>query len=781
MAPCPRPPRAQVVLGGLVLLVRSSHCKLVAWSAVQRVPPGPPVRLPAEDLDGESLLQTHFGVERGGAGEGNDGLSLHLPDKHFQLLVERAQMLKNEGAEPWFHNFAMDTPWLGLHQDRGLSWSESFQQWDSVLHESKEDALATVKRNFTVRFVEEKHDPGSVFQKVKKPDAEDQFALQTIFGTYISREPDGTVYHNRTRLSAETWFKVKRHPNVPKQGQCVVAVAAANLCLGVKNMAKELATIFPSATKTSTIFKVTERNGTMMLESGWGWVTASLSTEATREWRKPWHNWPYEMQQIIQKEGLRVEVGWAKGLICGLYLGGFLVLVTYNVQFFVRNPSASPPSRLPNFDVARFVLETLVVHVHLGLIGLARNNIGLWISSYRMPSFMFIAGVFGSSMQYESVARVVCCTAGTIILMMCVRLCEYAIFVGPDKVRESVTPYPDISVNLAHLWFLAALLFCRVLVTPLFYFARKLRVRPLVALAVVKSASFLLMTWSASWTIPVFGMYNWSNALNFAPYFALGLLFSPKEWDEIFERQTVKLACIAYFVAWYLLTLVPPFLAFNKMYCLPRLQARGCKTHFDPEQMTPGATIERFLLDWVMYLLRAGITVSAVGVVYALCGVVKPRAPKVIEFTAGWGSRTLFTYVLHLHMFTSMAVMGNVVDVFWSLGGTGKLFASLIMPLLINIVLSSKGTEHLFKWLLMPFWMKDILESQLSLKPGTPKRPARPEGGPGEQRPLQDLSEIEKPLSEHPKAEAASSDLQPPQQEVPGAAEASLDGQPHKV
>mmetsp|Transcript_82788 Transcript_82788/g.229858 ORF Transcript_82788/g.229858 Transcript_82788/m.229858 type:complete len:797 (+) Transcript_82788:80-2470(+) len=632
---------------------------------------------------------------------------------------------------PWFYSPALDAAPFGFTVPdlRVPFWLAEFQRQDlEELHSMEAHDRGEMLGRLDGAS-HDRHNWGRIFRKVPDDNDGDQFNLQTIFGRYLAVNADGTFTADHTNPeNASAKFKFVKHPYTDGR---ICIQTNRSLCMAVLSIPPvgQLVEVDPALLPMSTslhVVNITSRGAEYMMLQGvdGGWVTADLDRLVTAQWRRSQYPlFEYEIAQHLAAFGLAKEKeGFRSGVVAGIVVGGLLFLAAYNLCIALTDTAVASAARLPTFDVARFVLEVLVVHAHLDFFGLAANKSYMYMSAFRMPTFIFIAGIFGSSMAYESIAKMLCCTVGTTTLMVLVRFVEWLLISGPGMVAENVGVNFDIQKGGPGLWFLMAVFFLRLTVTPIFVVARALGLRKVVPLLFVKVVAFFLMHWGYQWHLWIFGSYNWTNALAFAPYFALGLLQTPKEWDAIYKTRWVQAICVVYFVLWYLLILSPAFLQWNRFYCLPQRQIKGCRAHFDPDQLLAPVTAEAFLEDMVLHALRAGLALSFVGVVATACQALRPVLPQLVELAAGWGSRTLYTYVLHLHLATVLTQDAGVRSLTADLSQDTKLALALTLPVLVNVVFSSKGTEHWFRWLLLPYWMKDFWEKYVFDHPRLPAR-----------------------------------------------------------
>jgi len=364
---------------------------------------------------------------------------------------------------------------------------------------------------------------------------------------------------------------------------------------------------------------------------------------------------------------------------------------------------------MPEFDVARCVLECMVVYEHMSFIGL--NSIKQhWMSAYRMPGFVFVAGIFGTSMEWRSVSSMWCYTLGTTGLLVVVHAVELLIIHG--KLSWPGNPFfgvdKDVN-NAAHTWFVICLAFWRTIVTPLYFCARRyFCLTPWAFLAILWVVTWVLMHTTTDFSAGLWGNYNWVHSLYFAPIFAAGFMKTPAEWSALFSNRRVQAAALGYFVLWYLLTLSPSVVKFNRVYCLPLLDSKNCYNHFYGSIMRDPMSFRGFVYDVVLYVVRMGITLAFTALIYPFTEVCSYLSPKITDLLAGWGSRTLYTYVLHLHFISIISGEGGINT--YEIGSWPRL-VRVILPIFLAVALNatfaSKGSERWFRWLLIPLWLKD--------------------------------------------------------------------------
>lgn len=393
----------------------------------------------------------------------------------------------------------------------------------------------------------------------------------------------------------------------------------------------------------------------------------------------------------------------------------FLALVCFNIVWYFVHPSEEHrASRCEGWDVARFWLEMGVIFHHcwmkLFFCGWPYYSqyVFAWDSAWLMPAFVFTAGVFGASVSYKSMSSMLCCTCGTncmaIILILVVNLAVLGDW-NYDPTSDG-------------LWFLWGIALWRVLISPPMYFLNAWQTKH--ALGKWPACCFIAGVHVVSYfPMHAFDLLNFGDqwpghasceVVFYAPYFACGLLFSPAQWTSIFQHGITIASSVVYLVVWYGLLAWggDVYHSWNDAY----RNHQDTNPHMPDSSRLGGITIQTFIHDTEMAILRIGVMLSVACILVAGSSHLAKRFPVVISFMAGWGSRTMFAYVLH-RICTAVLIYYGFKDVVrnkHNLPSLLQLPVAFLMTLMGNVVLSSQGTEWLFRWMLMPLWMRDGLE-----------------------------------------------------------------------
>jgi len=366
--------------------------------------------------------------------------------------------------------------------------------------------------------------------------------------------------------------------------------------------------------------------------------------------------------------------------------------------------------RVYMFDVGRFFLEYVVVGFHSA--GMFFPGLKVWhimTVPYRMFGFFLLSGIFGSSMQYESVAKISC---------VCFVTCLFAIVleITAAFVMTGDVPYAVESTQMG-LWFLYALWLMRVVVTPFFYNMKALGadapwLRKIVSWLIVFNLSYLL-----SHGIPWGGLNAQLSQRSFffifyAPYFAVGLFATPAQWFKLYSHTGVRIACFTYWIVFYAF-IGGPSNQWDNVYCY----RQDCHNLHMPD-MTFLAPLSwsGYAMEIEMFVLRTGLMISYFGIIGTFTHFVQTFVPQLANCFAEWGTRTLFSYVLHLTMFGRLFFESGLAQSIQAIPLTGAAKYTLlsIFVMWYNVVLCCQFTERVFRWLCLPFWVKDWLERAVS-------------------------------------------------------------------
>jgi len=366
--------------------------------------------------------------------------------------------------------------------------------------------------------------------------------------------------------------------------------------------------------------------------------------------------------------------------------------------------------RVYMFDVGRFFLEYVVVGFHSG--GMFFPGLKVWHVAtvpYRMFGFFLLSGIFGSSMQYESVAKITC---------VCFVTCIFAIFLEITAAfcLTGDMIYSATSTQMG-LWFLYALWLMRVVVTPFFHHMKALGAdapwsRKILSWLIVFNLSYLL-----SHALPWAGLNAQLSQRSFffifyAPYFAVGLFATPGQWFKVYSQTGVRIACFTYWIVFYAF-IGGPSNQWDNVYCY----RKDCHNLHMPDMtfLTP-LSWSGYAMEIEMFVLRTGLMISYFGMIGTFTHFVQTFVPRLASCFAEWGTRTLFSYVLHLTLFGRLFFESGLAQTIQGipLAGGAKYTLLSIFVMWYNVVLCCSFTERVFRWFCLPFWVKDLLETAVS-------------------------------------------------------------------
>jgi len=376
------------------------------------------------------------------------------------------------------------------------------------------------------------------------------------------------------------------------------------------------------------------------------------------------------------------------------------------IQDTTRPPQRS--ARLPLFDIARFGLLVGVIWTQF-LLAFGNDIIASTVHEFVWPTWFFLAGIFGSSMAYESVGRVVCYSFATNCLLACIgALLAFFNYRGAPGASSGF---------VGGAWVLWCLLFYRLTITPLFHSAKTLRIPAILLLMVIHCTSYasrlrmpisnvvvdlhthqvehlLLMVKSTDATV--------HSALLYAPYFAAGLLMSAAQWNDLFSSTWFKCVAAANAFLWCVLTVTPLLCSWGHWKCPERPYGVKLLIHAD--------SLSGLGEDVACYLTRMSAVLLILCLLFA-CGSLSRRwVPKLATYIEECGSRIRYTLALFVVWYMIHPCMLSAPKLPFQ-RSPGMSDMSMGCPaLFLALVLTSTGTQHLFRWLVEPYWAKSWLE-----------------------------------------------------------------------
>lgn len=328
---------------------------------------------------------------------------------------------------------------------------------------------------------------------------------------------------------------------------------------------------------------------------------------------------------------------------------------------------ASPSARDPWLDNAKYWLIVLVVVGHAVAVDVSRqvpaaHALYLWIYSFHMPAFIFVAGLLGRSRSVEPrhlrslVTRVV---APYLIFSV--------VYAGLVAVHDGRPPRVDLVNPQWLLWFLPALLFWR-LTTPMVLTLRW----PLLVSVTVGLGAGLIDRIGSELTL--------SRALSLAPFFVAGATAGPWLLPHL-RRPAVRWAGGAVLAA----SLVAALALHDHVRGTPGA------FYWDAGYAGQGLPAVQGLL------VRAGMYAVGATMLVALLAVV----PRRRSWTTAVGAASLYVYLLH----------GLVVRVFrW-----GPLDSHVRdVPTLLLLVLASVAVASLLGSKLVRVPLRPLVEPRLT-------------------------------------------------------------------
>jgi len=336
--------------------------------------------------------------------------------------------------------------------------------------------------------------------------------------------------------------------------------------------------------------------------------------------------------------------------------------------------------RQTEWDFYRFVLEVLVV-AHHAQHGTATGSLAALIKSFRMPAFVFIGGVFGRSMRYDSVANMFCCTAVACSLM--------------SALKGSIG-----SANHKQLWFIWSVLVWRLTVTPFFYLTSKVWDD-----ARMRALSFILVTAVSYFLYPLaFNILFAQEIVYFAPMFAFGILATPGQWMHVFEQSYFFVGSAVMIAGWVICAVLHHMITGQQNRSALNQIMKAIEEIGGDGDGPAICSYPCFIRD---IILRLFISLCVLCLLTWFCKRLERHAPLTHGLVTGWGSRTLYVYALHTSLIKrTPAWMSTdhtaVVTCFW---------LAVLYAVFVNAIMGSEGAKLLFKWVLQPYWARRATEN----------------------------------------------------------------------
>lgn len=376
---------------------------------------------------------------------------------------------------------------------------------------------------------------------------------------------------------------------------------------------------------------------------------------------------------------------------------------------------------MAQWDFVRITLQFLVLANHIdGLMYVDhtpdRSYFVFGPSGFKMPAFIFVSGVFGSSMKLDSITKMLCYTAGA------------GFFV--NMLIETIVNLPPKNIGTVNFqtWYLVVLCACRLTITPLFHLARSLRVHVALPLATVVVACYggraitgrCLTSGRVSGDALMDEVCDAHNAFNeltfFAPFFALGLVASIKQWTELVNDRRFVCFSVASFVAWYAaIAMSPAFREWNDAACLGTQQ---CDTaHWPMSVQGPFDMGMATFLNWLRVLgLKTFITLAAIGTLAAMVAPLQRVAPRFMDVFLSLGARTIFSYLLHYPLFILLGQKMYADVLLQQVSAAAWPTVCVIIAVVETLVWCSSLTGLIFRWMILPYWLRSPWESCCELK-----------------------------------------------------------------
>jgi hypothetical protein len=400
-------------------------------------------------------------------------------------------------------------------------------------------------------------------------------------------------------------------------------------------------------------------------------------------------------------------------------LGTFFVLVmqctdvhadSYGMEEEEGDDETRPPSkaqRWPLFDMAKFGLLVGVIWTQL-LAAFGQGILASTLDKFVWPAWFLIAGMFGSSLTYESLATVACYGIATNILLFCISV----FFTFFNYSSQSMTQ----SFCSGGAWVLWCLLLYRITLTPLFHLGRSLRIPGLFLLALVHFGSHMgrcpVPAATSLDTHPI-GIEDlllmvkptdaaFYSTILYAPYFATGLLASHSHWNSLLSSAWFRCVAAVSGMLWCMLTAGPVLCSMLRWRCPEKPWGILFMVHANH--------LSGYWEDVAWYLMRTSAALIGLCMLFAWATVLRKLAPKFASSIEDCGSRVRYSLVLVVLWYMMRPSMLNPLHLPLQ-RSRGMTDLAMVCPaVLFGWILTNKGTQKLFQWIIEPYWVKRWIE-----------------------------------------------------------------------
>lgn len=351
--------------------------------------------------------------------------------------------------------------------------------------------------------------------------------------------------------------------------------------------------------------------------------------------------------------------------------------------------------RLGALDVAKFVLINFVnfTHIYPALHSAPTvpdsgekeyDAITSWYYAFMLPAFSFLSGMFGSSISCNSLSKALLFT------------------IGSNGFCILLAVIPGSIVSDPSAWFLWSLLSWRLIISPLFNLAGRCKMPYLVTFSFLHCLLFVLscLTFPGKPGTIKSGLdhvyqeisYVYGRDLIFTAFFAVGLYQPPAAWHAVLSSSRSCYVSLCYLVMWFFLDVQSP--AWLQKWA-----------SLDPE--VSQVTVQSFLTFTIDFMWVLGLVFAVLNFIVVASTMLSRRLPLLISVVEGWGTRTLYAYVLGRLLFHIMQAIGvpELMQEYHDI----RLLATIIGALLTTALLCGDGTRVIFHWVMEPYWILDCL------------------------------------------------------------------------
>jgi len=376
--------------------------------------------------------------------------------------------------------------------------------------------------------------------------------------------------------------------------------------------------------------------------------------------------------------------------------------------------------RFEAWDAVKFFLVGCVLFGHTDMF--MENWMGRqymwWALPYGIAGLVFVTGVFSATPAGQLFAS----TKSYMVTLVGIP-CTLLLFDLMISFVCLITPGIHIfQVGRSGVeWYLECMMVWRPVLPFMFNVLKKIRIPGEVTLLMIYLSTYCIwvqfpvdpeVVSSNLADIVVFqSMYPWRLLVVQAPFFALGMVRTPEEWQSMFSHRTSKIiGCTTFAVYSIGINFSPLFRSAYDTSCVLDEQCKGLWFPVSIYSVNEFSLATLAQFSWI-YLQRTILILALVPTMAVITDCVKAFAPITAKMWLAMGTRTFYGYLLHWVLWIVPACRCGVKADFLSTR-TNYPYSFRVLPFvvgpIVHMALCSRLSEYWFGFLLKtPQWIAE--------------------------------------------------------------------------